>query len=274
MPPFKPSQAQLKALLERIVTRRQSARMTPQTEQMGQGMNPSWVDALIGTQPAQSQEYGRLIDRTAVREGVPPTPMTMPIQQAREMFFGNPERYKEVTGTPSAKWMRPAVPNSAEDVTAPMAGGIAFERMKFPPIVPSSVRSTARSMGNAPDMMAEAAMPEGAQGMAGAMEALMRPKAMPKEAQSLSEHMSTALMMDDLWKSTGGLRSSVGMRWKDLWQASRLKGKVSSAKDYFLSSAIRFKEDPARFAKSFPREAKLLESIGEAYKAETGIAPF
>jgi hypothetical protein len=72
----------------------------------------------------------------------------------------------------------------------------------------------------------------------------------------------------------GGGRSAEAKLWEKYRQGSRSGAyKVPTAKDYFITSAVRFNRDPGAFKTRYPKEYNLIDKIYDVYKKETGVDP-
>ena len=74
------------------------------------------------------------------------------------------------------------------------------------------------------------------------------------------------MLADSIWKGFGGGRSAEAKLWDAYRQSSNLKAKFSNARDYFLSSFNRWRQDPGQFSKKYPREGKLLKKIWDTFQ--------
>jgi hypothetical protein len=78
------------------------------------------------------------------------------------------------------------------------------------------------------------------------------------EASELASHAAIA---SQLWKDMGG-EQSLGAK---LWEMYKQESKAShgSARDYFISSFVRWRAAPQAYEKANPREARILQSLAE-----------
>ena len=86
-----------------------------------------------------------------------------------------------------------------------------------------------------------------------------------QELNVVEQQVQAALIADQLWKDGGGSDSLGGSIWEDLKDKS---GKdLESARDYFIRCFVRWSNDPEKFAKNNPTEAKLIQQLNDAFEA-------
>jgi len=92
------------------------------------------------------------------------------------------------------------------------------------------------------------------------------------EVPAIADVLQTAVVADTMWKMFAGERTPEGMPIRKLWeayrQASNIGAKFTSGRDYFTSSFSRWRQDPGKFSKKYPREAKQLKRTWDAFQAE------
>lgn len=277
MPFIKPivrlSEAQIRSLLERIISRGQAATAK-------RGIPESIARQMLESKPPNERIYSQLID---VSEPQAERTRTYPIEEALRTYMEAPDKYRVARTAPPIKHMYPVEPDSPMDVTSNMLGtggpedvaglgqGIAYELMKFRNPLPSNVMPIKKAIVN--EMKGVPEMPEmgPVETYAKALEQKFAPPEPKLEGENLKSVMQLSLALEDLWSTTGGGRSMTGTLWKKYLEASRWKNKIKSARDYYVSSAIRFNEDPDKFRKLFPREANVLDRMYDDYLEQTGV---
>jgi len=226
-PAVKLTKQQWEALLDRIMTR-EGGKLTPKaTSEIMQYEPPVTRD--VGTLvserpagPAGTEEYRKVIER-------------LPIEEARSKYAAAPERYAQQRfGGPSIKHLSAVEPGSPEE----LASGLAYERLRQVPVVTPSV---ARTTGTMKNEIAEAT------GTAAT------------EVPLTTELATNAAKAARAWKMMGGMRTLSGQNWELYRKGSRQSSHIQDARDYFISSFTRWKSDPAKFEKAYPREARLLK---------------
>jgi len=202
----------------------------------------SAVDEVMATQPPRELIMSRLRQQ---KEGVPFTEPTLierdyPFIEAKMRYLKNPATEANPGGyipvnavTRGYKRLRGVVPGSAEDVTGKAKKGLSYEKVRFKS-VESQFEQKARRAAQEPEAMGKASLPE---------------------------IISTATLLERMWQLMGGKRSVSGHFWESLRKGSPGKTQVKDTKDYFIRSGLRWREDPVKFARQWPREAKLLTGI-------------
>lgn len=258
-PVIKATPEQMKAILERIVSRRSTPKLTPKAG----GMDPRVMQGAIESTPQNENVYGQLLDRANPDR---PITKTMPINDAMNSYMNDPERYSALPVGPPARHAFTTPPsNNPYD----MSMGIANERMTFKSPVPGGIRNTQASIINE---LARSAAPKEMPGVVAPQGARNTIKTAIAKS-SIGEVTALAARLEDLWKSMdgGGGRSGIGKMWKMYLEGSNMRGKVKNAKDYFIASAVRAHNDPIGMAKQFPREKKLLDNMKVGYSQKVGI---
>lgn len=214
------------------------------------------VGALFRDMPMGAGEVTRQVER-------------LPIGEARAKYMANPEQYVTPSmGAPDVNVMRTVPSGSPEE----LAGGLAYERIKQVPILPpasgrtshvireelkdQSLRRKLKDIGINPD---EDIRP-GVKLETVLAEHGIKPSQIegPPPAAILASFGDTA---DNAWKSMGGGRSSGAKVWEMFRTSSRQKSHIQNARDYFISSFVRWKDDPNKFTKAYPREARVLNEM-------------
>jgi len=212
-------------------------------------LTPKTAEALMKYEPPVSREMGTLYKNIPVGGGEAiRRPERLPIAEARAKYFANPEEYiTPGVAEPSAKEMAMLPPPSSPLGASEMAKRVAYERLDFKPIIPAGTQQAAgvirKEVGTA-----------------------------AAEVPPVAEVVQTALIGDSLWKGIGGTRSVAGKRWQELLDSSRgaVKSHFTTGRDYFISSYYRWKQDPSKFRKNYPRESKLLEEAQKAFEESVG----
>lgn len=232
-PVLKLTKEQGKALIERLMAK--EGKLTPKV-----------ANELLKYEPPVERSMGILHKDLPIGVGESTRKSEiLPLGEARAKYFADPEAYSNPSmGAPSAKVLRKVEPGSPEE----LASGLAYERNKFSPIVPYTVKQASKvSKQTIKDMVIE--NPK-----------MTKDVALPPAQEMLSH----AVIADNMWKlMTGraGSRSMAAKVWENLNQASRLKSQGWSTRDYFINSYTRFKRDPKKFVKTFPREARILDQM-------------
>lgn len=89
----------------------------------------------------------------------------------------------------------------------------------------------------------------------------------PEELSDVDQQTQFALIADQLWKDSGGDESLGGKIWADLKKQSPSSRHLDSARDYFISSFVKYKMDPPKYSKAHPREARLISRLSDAFEA-------
>lgn len=210
----------------------------------------------------------------------------LPIEEARAKYFSNPDAYIPGMGAPEMSQVNIAprtIPPGVSQEMIPdgLAADIALSRVKQVPVVPSRLSKMKSSIEK--DYIAQEAEEQLSQkGMS--MED-MRPGAKPDQFLAekginvkkedvlppVGQLTQAALVADQLWKDMGGGRSMGAKVWEMYRASSRQKSHINTARDYFVSSFTRWKDDPSKFTKNYPREAKLLNQLWDQF--ESSLVP-
>jgi hypothetical protein len=197
-----------------------------------------------------------------------------PIAEARAKYFAEPERYEpQGYGPPAdiveAPAVAPSFPLPAGGAEPDMATQIAMKRVQQVPIIPPGV-SSARSIAKKemvdlnPDVIPPQVTPKTALEEAG----VDTGKEVAEPA--IGKITQIGLIADQLWREMGGMKSTAGQMWEMYRKASRQAPHIKTGRDYFIRSFVRFHEDPAKFKKSYPREAKILKRVWKEYLESVG----
>jgi len=270
-PLIKLSKEQYKVLLERIF---KEGKLTVK----GAG-------AVMGRpfEPPVTKEVGELIKRRAIGGGeFEEAVERLPIEEARAKYFASPEEYRPGLPAPSAKVMRTVEPGSPEE----LAAGLAYERVKQVPVIPPVSRTAGVMRRELEEQETEAALRR-----VGVRPEDIRPGVKPKTVLEevtgksqrelvtvppAAELASDAMVADELWRNlTGraGERSLGAKLWEMYRASSRQSSHIRTARDYFISSFVRFKQDPVKFTKAYPREAKVLRQLWDEFEASLQPPP-
>jgi len=263
-PLIKLSKEQWKVLLERVMAKEGKLTTRAAGAVMGRPFEPpveKEVGALFRDVPMGGGEATRQVER-------------LPIGEARAKYMANPEQYVTPSmGAPSIKEMRTVPSGSPEE----LAGGLAYEKIKQTPILPPASGRTSRvirdeirsqdleqkvrSLGINPEdirpgVKMETVLEE--QGIKSSQVGIVPPAA---------ELAANAVLADELWKNMGGGRSMGARVWEMYRSSSRQKSHIHEARDYFISSFVRWKQDPSKFNKAYPREGKVLNQLWSEFES-------
>jgi len=212
-------------------------------------LTPKAVGELMKYEPPVTREMGTLARDIPIGVGEAVRGFErLPIEEARAKYFASPESYVTPSAVePSVKEMAALPPPGSPLGASEMAKRIAYERLNFEPIIPPRTQQAAGVIRKE----------------AGASAA---------EVPPVAQVVQTALIGDSLWKEIGGTRSVAGKRWQELLNSSRgaVKSHFKTGRDYFISSYYRWKQDPLKFRKNYPREAKLLEQAQKIFEESIG----
>lgn len=267
-PTVKLSQAQWRALLTRSMERegRTTFNVTEKSaERMFSRFEPP-VTKEVGTLFKDMPMGGGEVSRTSER---------LPIAEARAKYFSSPEEYvTPKTWAPPLKQVERVAPGAPEE----LAGSMAYSRVKNVPIVPPGVASAQRTIqAGAKQEEVQAALKR-----AGIAEEDLRPGVRPEqvlaekgvqlgvEQPPIAQQVQTALIADQLWKESGGGRSWVAKVWEQYRASSRQAPHIKTGRDYFISSFVKWREDPSKFARAHPREGKLLNKLWAEFETSLG----
>lgn len=213
-PLIKLTKAQLKALAERSVVKKGV-------------VSAEARDAFSGVAPLAERVTGTLTPKATESLGMKPFER-LPIAEARQKYYSNPEMYTPGRAGPPARELRPSIPGEEAEVGA----GLAFENV--------------RTVGvDTPKARAEHLM--------------TTPYA---EIQTNEAHA------ERIWAMMGGRRTMFGKMWERLRASSRQNSTIDTADGYFKSSFIRWMDDPKKFSKAYPRESKLLRETWKEYSSD------
>jgi hypothetical protein len=262
-------------------------------------LTDSLVNKIMKTEPPAEAAMGRL--ERAVPTGevgqqifpgrflgeTKPFFENLPIEEARAKYFASPESYRapSMFGAPSAKVLEQFKPGPESGA---FARDIAYTRQKFEPIIPSGTRNAASVLrGEAEEEAASASLRR-----FGLTEDDIRPEmpvkqflrskgvSLKEETPVIAEVLQTAMLADLMWKEgekgakllweqMGGgpnIKSAQSKIWDAYRASSNLNAKFSSGRDYFISSFSRWRQDSGQFTKKYPREAKLLKKLWDAFQ--------
>jgi len=187
----------------------------------------------------------------------------LPIGEARARYFSSPEQYVTPSMTePTAKQMTISKPG--------MAGDVAYERLRFRPVIPPSIQRAAgtlrreaqagetterlRGIGVRPEEL-RPGMEPGA--------ALTERGLAPTKGPPVSAVVQDAARAAILWKELGGPRSSAGKYWQTLADAQpgAVRKILPTGQDWFTSCYTKWRREPIGFKRKHPREAGLFEGM-------------
>ena len=245
-------------------------------------LTPKAAGELMKYEPPVTREMGTLARDIPIGVGEAVRGFErLPIEEARAKYFASPESYVTPSAVePSVKEMAALPPPGSPLGASEMAKRIAYERLNFEPIIPSGTRQAVGVIRKE----AGAAEKEALIKRAGLTLEDIRPGVRPEqvlaekgiqtgvEVPPVAQVVQTALIGDSLWKEIGGAKSIAGKRWRELLDSSRgaVKSHFKTGRDYFISSYYRWKQDPLKFRKNYPREAKLLEQAQKIFEESIG----
>jgi len=90
--------------------------------------------------------------------------------------------------------------------------------------------------------------------------------AAPDELNDVEKQIQAALIADQLWKDSGGNESFAADVWGMLKKGSKAHH-LDSPRDYFVSSFVKYTNDPVKFKKSHPQEARLIKQLKDEFNA-------
>jgi len=207
---------------------------------------PSAIDQIMAQSPESERLMGRL---RLLSEEARDTPggafRDFPLDEARALYKERPDLYAPGGVPKPVKRLSVAPltpeeigPGALKDITSPR---INYETLKYRG-VETPFEQKARS---------EASKTIGA-------------------PADIKEVLSTAELLERMWKFMGGKRSVSGHMWEMLKKGSSGKARLIDTREYFIRSGLRWREDPSKFAKQWPREAKLLNEIWGELEKEVG----
>lgn len=174
--------------------------------------------------------------------------MTLPIEEAQLRYLENPEMFTPGRAGPMIKNVRPAIPGEAAEI----GSGLAYEGLK--PTFVASKAAERNKLVSTP--LAEIS---GDENHAKWIWTMMTTD--PATGKYLGEKSAAAHVWDNFRKSKN-IRSS-----EKTIQGKRKKSVpvYANAQDYFISCFIKWRQQPAQFAKNFTRESKMLPKIWKIY---------
>jgi hypothetical protein len=239
-------------------------------KQEGGQLTPKAAEEIMKYEPPVEKTLGTLFPK-GQEESMFRTPLRLPIEEAREKYFQNPEAFTpgRHSGMGPVNELKTVPMGSPED----LAAGISYERQKFAPIVPSSVQQIAGKMqGQEKQGLIERALTE--RGVKQGDLAIPAEKFLQQEGASLElpentvrQVLQKALMADNIWKEMGGGRSTAGQLWNRMLslQTGGVKQHFKTGRDWFISSFNNYEKNPQNFSQKHPREAELIKKIKELY---------
>lgn len=93
----------------------------------------------------------------------------------------------------------------------------------------------------------------------------------PGELSPVEMQIQSALIADQLWKDMGGDESMGSSMWDKLRKEAKGDA-METPKDYFMSSFIKYKTDPGKFRKNFPKEANLISQLADEFEASVSAS--
>jgi hypothetical protein len=273
--PIKPlinlSKEQWKVLMERLMTK--EGKLTTRA-----------AGAITRFEPEAEREMGALYKDVSMGAGESSRQVErLPIAEARAKYFQNPEQYTTPTmGGPSAKVVSqpPGIEEAGVAGPEELASKISYERQKQVPLIKPPGR-TARVMSK--DI--ESQELEGAVKRLGVNPEDIRPGVSPKTiiaeksrkpgdmitVPPAAELASDAMIADSMWKNMGGTKSLGAKVWDMFRSTQRKEEHIKTARDYFISSFVRWKQAPRKFSNTHPKEARVLGQLWQEF--ETSLQP-
>jgi hypothetical protein len=86
------------------------------------------------------------------------------------------------------------------------------------------------------------------------------------ELSEVEKQIQSSVVADQLWKDSGGEGSIAEEVWRRLKKGSGVKH-LDSPRDYFISSFIKYHNDPVAFKQKHPQEARLIKQLTEEFEA-------
>jgi hypothetical protein len=86
------------------------------------------------------------------------------------------------------------------------------------------------------------------------------------ELTAVEEQAQYALIADQLWKDSASEGSIAEQVWNGYRKDSGDKS-FDSARDYFISSFVKYKLNPVNFTRNKPKEARLIRQLSDEYDA-------
>lgn len=256
------------------LTGKANLEMTPQTKEL--------TDRVMNTEP-QSQEIMAQLFRNKpgvpIMDAVPETEVAaFPWAEAKMKYIDRPYSHQDPYGwqpvkstAPPAQRLREVPPGSSQDTSGGM--GMAYSEMRFQPVVSGLTKRAAQArQSHLQDLRRTRAMGklDRARKQLGSevgdltRPALPAPESVMQSQQealpSIDEINATTALLEMYWKEMGGGRSVSGRYWANLAKGSRTKYKPDTF-DYFIRSGLKFRDDPEKFTKRYPREGKLMTEI-------------
>ena len=213
---------------------------------------PAPIDEVMASEPPRSVVMARLARQ---KEGIPFTEPSLiekdyPYFEARRKYVMDPYSEENLGGykpvnvaSPKVKHLRTVPEGVTRGKNQDMGGGLNYSELRYKSVETPFERKVRKEA-----------------------------KAEPEIKASLEEIIHTGRTLENMWLLLGGKRSASGHTWNLLRQSSPGRNKVVDTKDYFIRSGLRWREDPVKFARQWPREAKLLNSIWDelSQSAEAG----
>lgn len=277
-PLIKLSKEQYKVLYERLLSK------------TGGKFTSKMAGAVMGRPfepPEGIRTVGELTPRARILGGeAKGLPIRLPIEEARARYFAAPEEYVPGMVAPRAKVM--SIPPGIEEAgvsSEELASKIAYEHIKQAPIIPPhTVSRTQKFVGKElRQQELESAIkrrlglsPEYDIRPGVKLETVLEERGIkPSDVINVTPAFELAVYAekaDELWKFIGGTRSLGAKVFENLRQASRQRTHIQTARDYFISSYVRWKQAPKDFARKYPREAKILEQLVKEYEAPPAVS--
>lgn len=253
---------QWKVFLERILQRR--------------GLTQRAAGAIMDRpfEPPVTREVGTLYRDVPIGAGeIIRRVERLPIEEARAKYLAAPEQYVSPrTWSPEARVLRVVEPGSPEE----LAAGIAYERVKEVPLLPPIPKSAKVMQRDIEAQELESAVsrlgirPEDVRPGVSLKTVIEEAGRKPKDMITVppaQELAALAEIADQIWKDMGGSRSSGGKAWELLRMTQRRpEPHIRSARDYFISCFLRWKQAPRKFTNTHPKEARLLEQLWREFE--------
>lgn len=258
-PLVKVAKEQWKKVLERSLEQRGKTNWNVTEKIAGQMLNKF--------EPPVEKEVGTLFKKRALGGGEMETAIErLPIGEARAKYFANPEQYSPTQPYfPQAKEVTTGMQGSPEE----LAAGLAYTKTKLAPIIPPGAK---RAQNIAQKDIQQEAIGQQLK-YAGVAEEDIRPGVKPEqilaekgryipEKEPLTAKLARAAnLADEIWRVGGGGRSMMGRAWNAYMLGGKHIEHIKTNRDYFISCFVKWTQDPVKWAKGHPREAKVMEQM-------------
>ena len=261
----KVTKEQWRNILRRIMKKEGSSQLTPKAAEQIFAAGEPPIERTLGTL------YAPHSNPSLAEEGVR-QPLHMPIEEARQKYFQNPEGFTPGGARPPVKEISQVAPGSSED----LAYGISYARNKFLPVVPPSVARGASTIqrGEVADLAEQRLAGQGLSQediRVSPQQFLKQQGEKGQEVQGLQDLKSilkNANIADQIWREMNMENRAAGKLWGKMLNEQRtgVKNTFKSGKDWFVASFNKYQLNKAEFAKKHPKEASMIEKIQKLYE--------